>query len=57
MGRLIQSLLRDESGTTALEYAFIAGLVSVGGIVAYEALADSLSNLYIFISSQVQDSM
>ena len=57
MGRLIQSLLRDESGTTALEYAFIAGLVSVGGIVAYEALADSLSNLYMFISSQVQDSM
>ena len=57
MGRLIKMLLQDESGTTALEYAFIAGLVSVAGIVAYEALADSLSSLYIYISSEVRDSM
>ena len=48
---------RDNSGATAIEYAFIAGLVSVAAVGAYGALADSMSNLYMTISSQVTNSM
>ena len=59
MKKLVATFLfcRDNSGATAIEYAFIAGLVSVAAVGAYGALADSMSNLYMAISSQVTNSM
>ncbi|MFN7147334.1 MAG: Flp family type IVb pilin, partial [Myxococcota bacterium] len=33
MGQLLDRLARDEAGATAIEYALIASLVSVGCIV------------------------
>ena len=57
MMSLMKNFWRDEEGTTALEYAFIAGLVSIGAIVALTNLADSLSGMYTYISSNVNNSL
>ncbi len=43
--------LRDERGTTAMEYAFIAGIVSVGLIVSFNAIGLKTSNKFIPVSN------
>ena len=50
---MFQSLIRDESGATAIEYGLIAALVSVAIIVALGALGTSLSDLFTGISDTV----
>ena len=47
----IQNFLRDERGTTAIEYAFIAGLVSVAAISAFQSMAASVMFMYTSVSS------
>ena len=37
---------QDESGATAIEYGLIAALISVGIIVAAQALGGNLGNLF-----------
>jgi pilus assembly protein Flp/PilA len=43
--------LRDESGTTAMEYAFIAGIVSVGLIISFNAIGSKLNVKFIPVSN------
>lgn len=40
-------------GATAIEYALIAGVISVGIIVSINAFASSLSNLWLNTASTV----
>jgi pilus assembly protein Flp/PilA len=42
---LIQRFFRDEKGSTAVEYALIAGLLAVALMVSLTALGDSLAEL------------
>ncbi len=46
MKRLIRDLRNDHRGVTMIEYALIAGLVSVVAITLLTAMGTSVSNLY-----------
>ena len=47
----ISSFFKREDGATAIEYAIIAGLISVGIIVAAKALGGSITDLFDYIST------
>lgn len=49
----ISSFFKREDGATAIEYAIIAGLISVGIIVAATALGTSITDLFKYISDQL----
>ncbi len=55
MIKTIHAVLRDETGATAIEYGLIAALVSVAGIVALEAMGQSLSDMFTEVSTQLDD--
>ena len=46
----IKTLLKDESGATAIEYGLIAALVSVAAITALTAMGSSLKGLFTTVS-------
>ena len=50
---MLQRLLHDESGATAIEYALIASMVAIAGIAALNAFGASLSNMFIYVSTTV----
>jgi len=50
---LIQRLIKDESGATAIEYGLIAGLVAVAIIAALSALGTSLTDLFTSVSDEL----
>jgi pilus assembly protein Flp/PilA len=47
----MRRFFRCESGATAIEYAFIAGLVSIGIVGALTAMSGSITGLFNSISS------
>jgi len=51
--KLINRLLKDEAGATAIEYGLMAALISVAAITAMGALGNSLSNTFSFVSNQM----
>ncbi len=53
MGSDLVKYLKDDSGATAIEYSLILGLVVLAIVGSIELLSDSLSNLYVFVSSSV----
>ena len=50
---LLSALILDEQGATAIEYALIATLVSVGAIVAYVSFAQSVGNVWTYASDTI----
>ena len=50
---MLQAFLKDDSGASAIEYAFIAGLISIAILVAVTSLGDSVNQAYV----QVNDDM
>jgi pilus assembly protein Flp/PilA len=51
MLRLIRDLKSDNKGVTMIEYALIAGLISVVAITLLTAMGTSVSNLFGTINS------
>ncbi len=51
----IKTLLKDESGATAIEYGLIAALVSVAAITALTAMGSSLKGLFTTVSTTLSD--
>jgi pilus assembly protein Flp/PilA len=51
--KLINEILNDEEGATAIEYGLIAALIAVAAITAMGALGNSLSTTFLFVSSQM----
>ncbi|MFT4979578.1 MAG: pilus assembly protein Flp/PilA [Myxococcota bacterium] len=47
------SLISDERGSTAIDYALIAAVVSVGAILGYAAFANSAGNVWTFASDTI----
>jgi pilus assembly protein Flp/PilA len=52
---MVQELIRDESGATAIEYGLIAALIAVAIIGALTVLGTNLSALFDGIASTVED--
>ena len=50
---MLQAFLKNDSGATAIEYGFIAGLVSIAILAAVMSLGDSVDRAY----AQVNDAM
>jgi pilus assembly protein Flp/PilA len=49
--RLLRDLRNDHRGVTMIEYALIAGLISVVAITLLTAMGTSVSNLFSTINS------
>lgn len=47
MTQLIQTFIRDEAGTTMVEYGLIASLISVAAIAAMQAVGGYVDQLFI----------
>jgi pilus assembly protein Flp/PilA len=47
----IHAFIRDESGTTAIEYGLIAGTIALGIILSLNTIKDGYTNLYIQIQN------
>jgi pilus assembly protein Flp/PilA len=50
---LITSFLRDESGTTAIEYSLIGALISVVCIVGMTLVGTQLTAMYTTVSNVI----
>lgn len=50
----IKTLLKDESGATAIEYGLIAALVSVAAIGALTAMGTSLRTMFNTVSNELE---
>lgn len=50
----IKSVLRDESGATAIEYGLIASLVSVAAIAALSEMGSSLREMFSFVAGELE---
>ena len=58
LGTYTRSFVRfwkNQKGATAIEYGFIAVLISLGALAAFSALGDSLSNVFSSLNSNVED--
>lgn len=53
----LRSILRDESGATAIEYGLIAALVSVAAIGALQAMGGSLETIFTSVSTTLQSAV
>ena len=47
----IKNLLKDESGATAIEYALVAGLISIVIIAAVTSIGETLSESFSEVQS------
>ncbi len=50
---MLQTFLKDDSGTSAIEYGFIAGLISIAILAAVMNLGDSVDRAYAQVNDQV----
>ncbi len=57
MGKSIEAFCTDESGATAIEYAFIAGLVAIASVVSWAAMGDTLNTGYTSISDAMTNAV
>ena len=54
MSKLVAGFLKDESGTTAIEYGLIAAGISVVIIVAVNGIGTTLNTKFEFISTNLK---
>ena len=57
MLKTFRSFIADESGATAIEYGLIAALVSVAGILALQAMGESLSAMFTTVSTKLDSAV
>ncbi len=50
---MILAFLKDDSGASAIEYGFIAGLVSIAILASVISLGDSVERAYAQINDEV----
>jgi len=51
---LFRSLLKDENGATAIEYALLASLIAVAIIVALQTVATQLNTVFSEVSTAMK---
>lgn len=53
---IMEKFLNDESAATAIEYGFIAGLVSIAGIGSLRLLGETTKNIFNSIATGLANS-
>lgn len=56
IARFCTRIRESQKGATAIEYGFIAALISLAGIAAFAAVGDSLDNVFSSLSADVENS-
>ncbi len=51
--QLLNSVLRDQRGATAIEYGLIAALICIGIITAVSGFAETLIAIWDFVANEV----
>ena len=51
---MLQAFLRDDSGTTSIEYGFIAGLVSIAILASVMSLGDAVNQAYAHVNGDLE---
>lgn len=54
MKAAILNFLRDEEGASAIEYALIAGIISVGILLSLEGVRDGIKTLFTNIGKELK---
>jgi pilus assembly protein Flp/PilA len=54
MSILIEGFIRDESGATAIEYALIAGFVSIATVTAVGGLGSAVNAKFTTVSTALK---
>jgi pilus assembly protein Flp/PilA len=49
----VSAFIKDEKGTTAIEYGLIASLISVAAIVAFTSVGSKLSRTFGYVAGQL----
>ena len=49
----VSSLVEDNQGVTAIEYALIAALIAVAAIAAFTLVGTNLSSTFSYVASQL----
>ncbi len=57
MGKPIEAFCRGEEATTAIEYAFIAGLIAIAGFASLVSLGDTIESMYGLVAGGVANSV
>ncbi len=57
MWKSIEAFCTDKSGATAIEYAFVAGFVSIASVVSWTAMGDTLNTGYTSISDMMTNAV
>lgn len=55
MTSIVQKLLRDDQGATAIEYGLIAALIAIAAMSAMQAFAGSTITMWMNVSSKSLD--
>lgn len=50
---MFKSLLRDQRGANAIEYALIAGLIATAAVAAFINLGTGVTNMYQNVSNKL----
>ena len=54
MGALIHRFVREEAGQDLIEYALLAGFISLAAVAAITLIGSSLNLLYTNVNQQLQ---
>ena len=46
-------LLRDRRGANAIEYALVAGLISIAAVAAFQGLGANITSMYTNVSNKL----
>ena len=55
MKKLLVRLIREDKGQDLIEYALLAGFISLAAVGAISAIGGSLNTLYTKVNTQVND--
>jgi len=50
---VVADVLRDEGGATAIEYAFIAGLISIAAVAAFNTIGANLNSVFSAVAGDL----
>ena len=53
----LKSMFKDQAGATAIEYGLLAALIGVAIIVAVQGTGNSVSNIFMYASNSVSNSL